>query len=142
MCDYSLKAEKTVDAKQGQKLITTRFPGGSIGFADYKGEAGTAVCLRPGTEVAFAEPVRDAGFRYEHPIEYGTTAKFVQRNVGQDYMHHDYLEFPNGTELPVAALADFQRAEVLQLPADPTAKREFTTAPNSERRIEAEPIAT
>jgi hypothetical protein len=57
MCDYSLHQVASRPAKVGDELITTRF-GRSItrGFAAI-GEPDVAVCLLPGTELAFREAV-------------------------------------------------------------------------------------
>jgi hypothetical protein len=57
MCDYSLHAVASRPAKVGEALITTTFRGTSTrGFAS-EGEPGVAVCLLPGTELAFNEEV-------------------------------------------------------------------------------------
>jgi hypothetical protein len=53
MCDYSLHAVASRPAKVGETLVTTSFYGTSTrGFAA-KEEPGVAVCLLPGTELAF-----------------------------------------------------------------------------------------
>jgi hypothetical protein len=53
MCDYSLHNVKTRPARVGDKLVSTRFfESLTRGFAAV-GEPDVAVCLRPGTEVAF-----------------------------------------------------------------------------------------
>src|SRR3981189_981253 len=55
MCDYSLHAMASRPAKVGETLITTTFPRTSTrGFAA-EGEPGMAVCLLPGTELAFEQ---------------------------------------------------------------------------------------
>jgi hypothetical protein len=53
MCDYSLQNVKSRPAKVGEKLTTRHFNTGTTGFAapEY---ANTAVCVHPGTELAFA----------------------------------------------------------------------------------------
>ena len=57
MCDYSLQAVASRPAKAGETLITTTFRGaGTRGFAA-EAEPEVAVCLLPGTELAFAEAV-------------------------------------------------------------------------------------
>ena len=55
MCDYSLHHVATRPAKVEDKLVTTKF---SItrGFSAV-GEPGIAVCLLPGTEIAFEQNV-------------------------------------------------------------------------------------
>jgi len=58
MCDYSLHAVASRPAKVGEMLVTTSFYGTSTrGFAA-KEEPGVAVCLLPGTELAFESDVR------------------------------------------------------------------------------------
>ena len=53
MCDYSLHNVATRPAKVGDKLVTTEFWNTTTrGFAAV-GEPKVAVCLLPGTEVAF-----------------------------------------------------------------------------------------
>jgi hypothetical protein len=60
MCDYSLHAVASRPAKVGDRLVTTNFPlTTTCGFAE-TGVPSVAVCLRPGTEVAFDEHVRYA----------------------------------------------------------------------------------
>ena len=57
MCDYSLHAVASRPAKVGETLITTSFRGaGTRGFA-VEAEPEVAVCLLPGTELAFADAV-------------------------------------------------------------------------------------
>ncbi len=58
MCDYSLHATASRPAKVGDVLVSTSFPGTSThGFAAV-GEPGVAVCLLPGTELAFEQDVK------------------------------------------------------------------------------------
>ena len=63
MCDYSLHAVETRPAKVGDKLRSTTFANCfTRGFAAL-GEPNVAVCLRPGTELAFDRDVEiDHGF--------------------------------------------------------------------------------
>src|SRR5947209_18434837 len=56
MCDYSLHNVKSRPAKVGDRLATHHFNTGTIGFAAPEG-ANTAVCVLPGTELAFARAV-------------------------------------------------------------------------------------
>ena len=54
MCDYSLHAVATRPAQVGETLITTTFRGTSTrGFASER-EPAVAVCMLPGTELAFS----------------------------------------------------------------------------------------
>jgi hypothetical protein len=78
-----------------------------------------AVCLLPGTELAFDEEVRCAtGIVFSWKLGH-TVAKFQQVNKGKSNVHHDALEFPDGTIVLLTRLCEGQRATVLQLPARP-----------------------
>ena len=120
MCDYSLEHVVSRPATVADRLIVTAFSGTiTRGFAA-AGEPGTAVCLRPGTELAFDEAVR-----YEHPVTHwqtavpGNLARFRQVNLDVPFPHHDALEFADGTIVPLTQLLPGQRATVLQLPSVP-----------------------
>ena len=57
MCDYSLHLVASRAAKVGDELVTTKFNNSiTRGFAAI-GEPNLAVCLLPGTEVAFEKEV-------------------------------------------------------------------------------------
>jgi hypothetical protein len=53
MCDYSLHLVASPPAKVGDKLVTTAFNNSLTGGFASVGEPQVAVCLLPGTEVAF-----------------------------------------------------------------------------------------
>jgi hypothetical protein len=116
MCDYSLHAVASRPAKVGETLVTTSFYGTSTrGFAA-KEESGVAVCLLPGTELAFERDVRynrnwlstkSAGFR---------VARFCSIEPDAQHQHHDALSFPDGNTVLVNLLSEGQYARVLQLP--------------------------
>jgi hypothetical protein len=127
MCDYSLGACKTRDAAVGNELIS-----GSI-LSAYRQQSMTrgfhaanapdvAVCLRPGTELAFDGPVKTDGNTWwpfsanEWPH---TTAIFREVGIDRPMQHHDTLEFPDGTSVLVTRLAPGQKCRVLQLGVDP-----------------------
>jgi len=58
MCDYSLDLVASRPAKVGDKLVTTKFQDSlTRGFAAI-GEPSVAVCLLPGTEIAFEKEVK------------------------------------------------------------------------------------
>ena len=58
MCDYSLDLVASRPAKVGDELVTTQFKNSiTRGFAAI-GEPNVAVCLLPGTEVAFEKEVK------------------------------------------------------------------------------------
>ena len=62
MCDYSLHHVKSRPAKVGDKVTTTNFRTGTRGFAAPE-DSTMAVCVLPGTELAFSEEVKSASFR-------------------------------------------------------------------------------
>ena len=119
MCDYSLHLVASRPAKVGDKLVTTSFAHTvTRGFASVD-DRNVAVCLLPGTELAFEEDVRfETGFVLSWRLGH-SVAKFQQVNKGQPNIHHDALEFPDGKIILLTQLCKGQRATVLQLPALP-----------------------
>ena len=120
MCDYSLHLVASRPAKVGDELISVEF-GGSLtrGFAAI-GEPQIAVCLLPGTELAFAKEVEyERGFplpwKRRRIVE--KVAQFQRVNTSQPAAHHDALQFPSGQIVLVTRLRRGQIATVLQLPA-------------------------
>ena len=120
MCDYSLMHVKSRPASVGDKLRTSNFGTGTRGFAAPEDPA-TAVCLLPGTELAFDREIRVYGAPDPTPHK---TAIFRQINRAQPHMHHDALELPDGQTLLLTFLCEGQEAAVLQLPAKPTTEAE------------------
>jgi hypothetical protein len=122
MCDYSLDLVASRPAKVGDELVTTQFKNSiTRGFAAI-GEPNVAVCIFPGTEVAFEKEVRYERFFAPFPImKFGRlekkVAQFRQINVGKPRVHHDELEFPDGETVLLTRLCEGQHATVLQLPA-------------------------
>ena len=119
MCDYSLHLVASRPARVSDKLVSTRFRASlTRGFAAI-GEPNVAVCLLPGTEVAFERDVEcDGAFRlFRGRRLKQRVARFRQINLDQPTMHHDALEFPDGQIAWVTDLREGQRATVLQLPA-------------------------
>ena len=98
MCDYSLHNVATRPAQIEDKLITTRFSNSiTRGFAAV-GEPHVAVCLLPGTEIAFdknveCQPLFDIGILPSKKIGQ-RLARFRQTNMDNAVSHHDALEFP------------------------------------------------
>jgi hypothetical protein len=117
MCDYSLHFVASRPARVGDKLVSTRFrTSPTRGFAAI-GQADIAVCLLPGTEVAFERDVEfDGLFGFRRSLKQ-KLARFRQINLDQPTMHHDALEFPDGEIVLVTQLREGQHATVLQLPA-------------------------
>jgi hypothetical protein len=134
MCDYSLHHVSSRPAKVADKLVTMELAKSNVrGFAAV-GELGAklvihdsppevAVCLLPGTELAFDENVRyDRSFsffgigflgkaRLAHKV-----ASFRKVDLDDPHVQHDALEFPDGQVLKIAQLVAGQTATVLQLP--------------------------
>ena len=133
MCDYSLHAVASRPAKVGETLVSTSFYGTSTrGFAA-KGEPGVAVCLLPGTELAFEHEVRynrhwlstkSAGFR---------VARFCRIEPKAPHQHHDALSFPDGSKVLVNLLSEGQSALVVQLPV---IRREHSVDARADRALE------
>ncbi|HEY3222368.1 MAG TPA: hypothetical protein VGJ76_01010 [Pseudolabrys sp.] len=119
MCDYSLHDVASRPAKVGDKLVSTQFPNAiTRGFCD-PSQPRVAVCLLPGTELAFEKEVEcDASFRFL-PTRKSThkVARFRQVNLNRPAAHHDALEFPDGKIVLVTDLCEGQHATVLQLPS-------------------------
>ena len=117
MCDYSLHLIASRPARVGDKLISTSFPHTiTRGFASVD-ERNTAICLLPGTELAFEKEVRcETGMILSWGLGH-KVAKFRQVNQGRSNVHHDALEFPDGKTVLLTQLCKGQRATVLQLPA-------------------------
>jgi len=121
MCDYSLHSIKSRPAKVGEKLITRNFGTGTRGFAASE-DVNVAVCVRPGTELSFADEVRclpTGLLAWRNKVIAHRTAIFRQINKEWITAHHDALEFPDGQIVLLTALAEGQQAAVLQLPAEP-----------------------
>jgi hypothetical protein len=116
MCDYSLRAVASRPAEVGETVITTNFRGTSTrGFAS-ESDPNTAVCMLPGTELAFAENVRfDSRWIWPKTLEY-RVGKFGQVDPHIPDRHHDAIEFPDGQFVLVTQLCEGQRVTVLQLP--------------------------
>jgi hypothetical protein len=124
MCDYSLHTVASRPARVGDKLVTTEFWNTTTRGFSPVGEPKVAVCLLPGTEVAFESEVQRVvtGFQlrfFKREPEHirHTVARFRQVNVDNPCTHHDALEFPNGQVVLLTHLRVGQRAAVLQLPA-------------------------
>jgi hypothetical protein len=121
MCDYSLHLVASRPAKVGDRLVSTRFPRSTTrGFASIE-ERNVAVCLLPGTELAFEKEVQwdvDSVFHSRRQIGH-RLARFRQVNKGQSDVHHDALELLDGQIVLLTQLCEGQHATVLQLPAVP-----------------------
>jgi hypothetical protein len=141
MCDYSLQHVASRPAAAGQRLVTSRFPGSTTrGFSEV-GEPAVAICLLPGTEIAFDyEAKAEPNFPLMPKCRIGErVARFRQVALDQPMVHHDALEFANGEIILLTRLAEGQRATVLQLPhgavraAEAEPVQNVTTAARRER---------
>jgi hypothetical protein len=125
MCDYSLHLLTSRPATVGDKLVTTKFANSiTRGFATVE-QPTVAVCLLPGTEVAFGKDI----IEYRHTLLPNRkirekVARFRQVNIDNPKTHHDALEFPNGQIVLLNRLCEGQHVTVLQLPASPRTMRE------------------
>ena len=156
MCDYSLHHVASRPAKVSDKLVTMELMGSSArGFAAV-GELGAklvihdrppnvAVCLLPGTELAFNDEVRyDRAFRLlgtgriKHKV-----ARFREIEMHDPHLHYDALEFPDGQILKLTRLVAGQSATVLQLPVATQAHHHVETrrAPAADSRLRLDRVS-
>src|SRR4051794_60233 len=110
MCDYSLHHVGSRPAKVSDKLMTMELARATStrGFAAvgefgaklviHEGPPNVAVCLLPGTELAFNDEVQyDRALRFlgkgriKHKV-----ARFREIKMNDPHRHYDALEFPNG----------------------------------------------
>jgi len=119
MCDYSLHAVSSRPAVIADKLVSTKFRNTETrGFAAVS-EPAVAVCLRPGTELAFETEVTYQRFLGLIRRRTGQrVARFRQLNISDANRHHDALEFPDGAFVLVTDLTPGQKLTVLQMPSD------------------------
>jgi hypothetical protein len=119
MCDYSLHGVASRPTRVGDRLISTNFHNSvTRGFASAE-EPNVAVCLLPGSELAFESDVQcDPAIPFLPYKKIGhRVARFRQVNLNNPATHHDALEFPSGETVLVNNLAKGQCVTVLQLPA-------------------------
>ena len=121
MCDYSLQFIASRPAMVGDKLVSTKFVNAITGGFAAVGEPNVAVCLLPGTEIAFEKELEyEHGFfpNRKRAIKPGAkVARFRQVNKDEPHVHHDALEFSDGQIVLLTRLCEGQHAVVLQLPA-------------------------
>src|ERR1700691_4867215 len=126
MCDFSLQSVRSRSAKVGDKLVTRDFGTGTRGFAAAD-DVGMAICLLPGTELAFANEVAclPAGLLgWKTKTIHYQAAIFRQTQKEKLAAPHDALEFPDGRTVLLTLLCEGQAATVLQLPAQPKTEAE------------------
>lgn len=130
MCDYSLHSVRTRPAKVGEKLVTHNFGTGTRGFAAPE-DCAVAICILPGTELAFEKPVEYRTILRLRANTGHTVAIFRQINKSALYMNHDALEFPGGEIVLLTRLYEGQKATVLTLPTQPKS----TAEAEAQRRV-------
>ena len=132
MCDYSLELVASRPAKVGDKLVSAGFPHTiTRGFASVD-DPNVAVCVLPGTELAFEAEVRcETGRLFPWRWFGHKVARFRQVNKGRSHAHHDALEFPDGRIVLLTQLCKGQHAIVLQLPVT------SPVTPNEAQRYDA-----
>lgn len=121
MCDYSLHHVMSTPAKVGDVLKSTSFANSSTRGFCAAGQPDVAVCVMPGTELAFENDIecdRVVGFLPHRKIA-ARVARFRQVDLDKPYAHHDALELPDGQVIMVTNLSEGQTVTVLQLPAHP-----------------------
>jgi hypothetical protein len=129
MCDYSLEHLASRPAKVGDRLVTTSFRSSlTVGFCAV-GEPGVAVCLKPGTELAFEHEIELPGRFWKARKLGASVARFRRVNEGCRTMHHDALELPGGHVVLLTALQEGQFATVIQLPAGERVHKAIKEAP-------------
>jgi hypothetical protein len=146
MCDYSLQGVASRAAKVGDELITSQFSDNhSRGFSAV-GEPAVAVCLLPGTEIAFESEVQHQLTDFHLPF-FGTAklrtrvGRFRQINLDNPNTHHDAIEFPDGKTVLLTRLTTGQRATVLQLPVQAAVTVDAKTGTDTAGRIMARQTA-
>src|SRR3974377_1731015 len=130
MCDYSLHNVRSRPATVGDKVTTRDFGTCTVGFAAAE-DAGVAVCVLPGTELAFSSAVtinEDHFFagRKARTLNHAT-AIFRQVNKNKKWTHHDALEFPDGRMVLLTQLCEGQKEHVLTLSAPQRFDHKTTT---------------
>lgn len=123
-----MTAFKSRPAAVGDKLTTKNFGMGTRGFCD-PADPSVAVCVLPGTEIAFDETPKAFGDTQPDT----NVARFRQINKDNLHTHHDALEFGDGKFVLLTYMQEGQTATVLQLPAAP--KNE--TEAKEQTRLEA-----
>jgi hypothetical protein len=122
MCDYSLHAVASRPAEVAETLVSSKFQSTTTrGFASPDNPL-VAVCVRPGTEMAFEDNVQATGLLFRKDIG-DRLARFRQIDLDQPTHHHDALEFSNGTIVLVTDLVPGQKVTVLQLPSNSIEQR-------------------
>src|SRR5262245_18434185 len=123
MCDYRLATIASRPAIVGDRLVTCRFKRYTGGFCAIDAPD-VAVCLSPGTELAFEQEFEPCNWlqRLWIRLRHGATAlklaRFRRTNLETIAAHHDAVEFANGAVVLVTNMRPGQLVRVLQLPVE------------------------
>jgi hypothetical protein len=117
MCDYSLEHLASRPAKVGDQLVTTKFGRMYTTGLCAVGEPSVAVCIKPGTELAFEREIESDSLWLKRRLG-SQVARFRRVNEDRTFGHHDALELPSGKLVLLTRLLVGQRATVLQLPVE------------------------
>jgi hypothetical protein len=139
MCDYSLYEYPNRLAREGEELVTYRFPLGSLGLAspveleNAKGKPsgmgfwGTvwspfrlsshrssvcAICVPPGARLILKDISAEMQRNFGLGFEEG--GKFTQTSIDL-LRHRDAIQLANGLMIPLQQLCEGQRIEILSL---------------------------
>jgi len=106
MCMYSVTAQNSRDAKQGEDLVVTRAPHGSSNWLTETGKASIAVCV-PNSAV----------LGVQLPDESTRGASFEQARVPDERGNRDFLVYLDGEKERVAlsSLPEMTKVRVLHL---------------------------
>jgi len=140
MCDYSLYEYPNRLAREGEELVTYRFPLGSIGLASpvevekvaHANRTGfwgavwgpssaprprdlssvCAVCVPPGALLI----LKDISTRMQKDLRVGPEegGTFIQTSI-DEFRHRDAIQFANGSVIPLHHLERGQRVAILSL---------------------------
>jgi hypothetical protein len=137
MCDYSLMAVPNRLAREGEELVSHRFPTGSLGlaapgdlkrpvpvarrtfwnaFKEFFQPAETtavcAVCIPPGARLL----LEDIPARLQTELGVGVSEEVVFTQItASAHSYRDAVRFPNGREVRLQELREGQRVRVLDL---------------------------
>jgi len=111
MCMYSVTAENSRDAKQGEDLVVTRAPHGGSNWLTEAGKSNIAVCVR-----------NTAVLAVQLPNESVRGASFQQAPFPDEGANRDFLNYLDGSKERVAlsALPVMTKVRVLHLFANTT----------------------
>jgi hypothetical protein len=107
-----------IDVPDDAVITEPNRAGSTRGFAA-KSEPGVAVCLLPGTELAFERDIRYNRNWLSTRSTGFSVARFCAIEPDGPHQHHDALSFPDGKAVLVNVFSEGQHARVLQLPVIP-----------------------